>query len=93
MKQGKLLPIPPPEQLSVEDTVVIHTRILEESLRNLGDGRAGEDVKLDVMQWVREEGLYPCSFDACCAVVGVRAENTRSAVERLIKRLKQRRKQ
>ncbi len=80
------------QAVSVDDYPLMHTRFLEMSLRQIGDGRAGKAVKEDVMSWIREEGVRPFSFDACCIFAGVNPSKTRDAVERLVKRLEAKKK-
>jgi len=88
MRQLKLFKKTREPPLTESEAERLHHRLLEESLRMLGDNRAGDDVREDVMQWVDEKGVRPFSFDACCIAAGVNPEKTRDAVHRLVERLK-----
>ena len=71
---------------SQSDVDDMHMRLIKESLHKLGDGRNGQQTRDDILGWVMEEGMWPFSFDACCAFLAVNPDRMRQSIARLVRK-------
>lgn len=71
-------------QFSDEEIVGLHDWVMQRSLHTLMDRRCGEDVRIEVWQWIQADDeadpdkVLPFSFQACCAATGVDTEEMRT---------------
>ena len=69
-----------------EEILYICDRLLEDSLRNLFDGRCSMETVIEIYNWVMNlNDPNPFSFNNCCKVSGLDPEEIRETVLRRFK--------
>lgn len=71
------------EPWSEKDLEVLHTHLLDESLRDLRRPGLRDAVRRDILHWLNRpimKNPLPFSFQACCYYDGVNADNMRELI-------------
>ncbi len=63
------------------EILCLYDRLLEDSLRNLFDGRCSRETAVEIYRWMTKPiDNNPFSFNRCCEVCGLDPETIRDAV-------------
>lgn len=53
-----------------QDIRIVQARLLEHSMRDLGDSRTSFETAQEIMEWIAEMGTGPFGFRSCAAIAG-----------------------
>ena len=71
-----------------DEIKLLRSRLLWECLRILVDGRAGDAIKHEIMEWIMSDDIEPFSFVTCCAEEGYQVSKIRDGVKSTLNKLK-----
>ena len=64
-----------------DDIRRLRAGVLEASLREVVDGRNGENSRREALEWVESNEIHPFSFVCCCREFGMNPDNLRAALD------------
>lgn len=67
---AEIIPFEPRLEWSEQAIMDLREGFLWHSLRVLADGRAGEGIKQETMEWLMSNDIHPFSFVVCCSELG-----------------------
>ncbi|MFC6674313.1 topoisomerase II [Marinobacterium aestuariivivens] len=69
-KPAKVIPFEPRFEWDEKAIFELREGLLWHSLKVLADGRAGEGIKQETMEWLMSDDIHPFSFVVCCSELG-----------------------
>jgi hypothetical protein len=92
-RSAEIIPFDPPGPEWDEQSIsALRKRLLWHNLRVLADGRAGEGIKQETMDWLVSDDIEPFSFVICCSEAGYCPVTIREQTLDMLARLARRRK-
>jgi hypothetical protein len=77
----------PPVTWTDEEVDILFIDLLQASLRSLSDSRTSQTVVWEILSWVNDvEDVRPFSFENCCLVGGLDADEIRDHVAYLMRK-------
>lgn len=87
---AEVIPFEPRFEWSEQAITDLREGLLWHSLRVLADGRAGEGIKQETMEWLMSDDIQPFSFVVCCSELGYSPVELRDQTLDVLKRYERR---